>query len=77
VNDCDILEFLEWGLKSLVIMAQKLMSGGPESWIAMTSLLIDMAGDIPFHTTCEMIVRKRDQYIPLPEACHSKRHCKN
>ena len=51
MNDCDILEFLEWGLKSLVIMAQKLMSGGPESWIAMTSLLIDMAGNIPVLTS--------------------------
>ena len=65
------------GIEVLVSMAQKFMSGGLESWIAVTSLLIDMARDIPFHTTCEMIVRKRDQYIPLPEACHSKRHCKN
>ena len=51
VNDCDILEFLVWGLKSLVSMAQKFMSGGPESWIAVTSFLIDMVRDISLHTT--------------------------
>ena len=51
MNDCDILEFLVWGLKSLVSMAQKFMSGGPESWIAVTSFLIDMVRDISLHTT--------------------------
>ena len=36
----------------------KFMSGGQESQITVTLLFIDMAGHIPFHTTCEMTVRK-------------------
>ena len=40
-------------------MAQKLTFGGMESKITVTCLFIDVAGDIPFHTTCEMTVRKR------------------
>ena len=41
--------------------AQKFTFGGrAESYIVVVSLFIDMAGDIPFHTTCEMAVRKRN-----------------
>ena len=42
--------------------------------IAMTSLCVDMAENIPFHTTCEMAVRKWNSHISLPKACHFRRY---
>ena len=58
----------------LTSLAQKFTRGGPESQIAVAYLFIDMTGDNQFYTTCEMIVRKWNQHIPLPKACHSRRH---
>ena len=47
-----------WGVW-LVSMAQKLVFGGMESKIIAACLFIGVAADIPFHTTCGMIVRER------------------
>jgi len=50
----------------LTSVAQKFMRGrvqgrrGQESRIAVASLFTDMAGDIPFHTTSEIAVRKQN-----------------
>ena len=62
MKDCGILTFFVWEMMPscllLTGMAQKFTFRGLESQIAVTSLFIDMIGDIPFHTTREMTVRK-------------------
>ena len=58
-DDCDILKSLLQGVP-LAGMAQKftfVVGLGAESQKAVASLLFDTS-DIPFHTTCEMAVRK-------------------
>ena len=49
MNGCDILEFLVWVVAPLVSITQKFTFGRPESTMAVTSLLIDMARNTPFH----------------------------
>ena len=64
MRDCGILEFFVWEMVSPCLlftnMAQKFTLGGPKSQVAVASLFINMAGDIPCHTTCEMTVRKQN-----------------
>ena len=47
--------------------------GRPESQTDLTSLFVDMTGDIPFHTTHEMTVEVK-RNIPLCEPCHSRKY---
>ena len=55
-------------------VAQKFTFEELELQIAVASLFVYIIADIPFHTTSEITIRKWNSHIPLPEACHSRRH---
>ena len=80
VKDCATLESCVWQVAQhpvpLVCCSPAQKSTFGEAGITDRSdiLFVDVTGDIPFHTTHEMTVRRWNEHIPLCEACHSRKY---